>query len=267
MPFHQTPSIYVCSTQKHLHQLQPFFLGWSGFRVLSRRWPMPLWNGTSPAEGEHGLVSQITGPSHLFPNGAHFFINSVDLIHRALYRSQFGKNNRTHTGPFVGECKLPLEMISEDSEVCLPPLKLSMHKRNTQGSLGWSETVCWALGLGPSAFSPRDSKERTLRVRHMLVPLLWETELSLRERHSWQLGLLTHGPISNMGNYCGNVVPLVLNHPVVYLPPCATLYVNIIMLKQTLFVPVLGIELRASCLMIDKLSAYIPQAAWYFIFR
>lgn len=82
-------------------------------------------------------TSSLMAPS-LFINSR---ADSIDLIHRTLCRSQFGKSNRTHTRPFVGECKLLLEMISEDNEACLPTLKLSMHKRNTQGSLGWSETT------------------------------------------------------------------------------------------------------------------------------
>lgn len=82
-------------------------------------------------------TSSLMAPS-LFINSR---ADSVDLIHRTLCRSQFGKNNRTHTRPFVGECKLLLEMNSADNEACLPTLKLSMHKRNTQGSLGWSETT------------------------------------------------------------------------------------------------------------------------------
>lgn len=206
-------------------------------------------------------MSQITGPSHLFPNGAHFFINSVDPIHRALYRSQFGKNNCTHTGPFVGECKLLLEMISEDNEACLPPLKLSMHKRNTQGSLGWSETACWALGLGPSAFLPIDSKERTLRVRHMLVPLPvgdrtvpWrKTFLAAWAANTW--------PNKQYGRLLGKRGSTCFKPPSCVFTALCHLVCEYLMLKQTLFVPVLGIELRASCLMIDKLSAYIPQAA------
>lgn len=75
-----------------------------------------MWDETIPSEGEHDLCPRLQAPPTPSLTESLLFLNSredsVDLIHRTL---QFGKNNHTQDH-LLSECKLLLEMISEDSE-------------------------------------------------------------------------------------------------------------------------------------------------------